>query len=297
LRLQNGVTESEFINQLKLSVPVEDGFLSEPESVVNAVILFNFTLMKYLYTIHTVHCIKGQMHYDPRPFDIMALDSAEGSHFVVHRRLYTLHIHSTGVNQNNKTIQFTSAGYKLDDLDGKIISILGYDGERFQTTETAGSLFGTVKILNKSQFTIIVEVDRPITAYNIDPTENERLKRRREPDMGPKAFKRKVIETGGEWILKVPQIQFVVLVHETTAESNGNPLYLAVYDQDYVYTPNDDIVINEIETMPGSYVSHLKGKTPVDRKVLRSDRSEQIKMLNSNLVFGRNEDTRTPSTG
>jgi len=206
-----GITPTQF-NDPQIyanSVPVEQGFLSDPDSASSAIIVVNLTGRSIVVALDRPNPNARDANDDSRENQIeegaFELPKGQSGHFNVDPCLTILNLNADVPSETGGRKTITGPGWSLSDLEDTAITIKNGvpDGLRFIVVQNA-NLNRFCTIFNASDHQVTVSIKRSESVFGRATDQEEKEKSDRRPDMGDDPKFSRVLKAGGKLHLDSP---------------------------------------------------------------------------------------------
>jgi len=228
--IRGGATSEDLFNKLKISIPVEEGFITHPDRAKNAIMYTNLTKCPFTFSLFEARKDKtNQDNWDPNhQIDEVTLDPGESSHSPLPPVGFIVSLDVTIDQQHGQARWFSAEGFRMEHLSGYTFTINSRDNfESFTVDINKNNTNNPFAVFNnQSTKDIKIFITRPKTAYPLSNEEEDRLLGARDPDPGHDVFDQDLIKQGEVLRLIIPARKFWVNVTEPKDVSKGTGLRL-----------------------------------------------------------------------
>jgi len=232
IRVAGGATQSKFEDPTDLSkaVVLPETYMRCLSELSHSLTLFNYSGQDLIFVIDE-KAAEGDddiNNFREEDVELAGTFVPRGESVVVplYPRYYIMTVESYSIGETGKKYLHSREGIKLDEVEGKTISILRGRTKgsiTFEYSEYLGDNYCIV--VNKTNRTINVNLDKPKDPSTSSSAQLEEEKVGREPDFGGLNVQQITIEPNGEWHFKNPPEQFIVRALQRRFNRNGRHQY------------------------------------------------------------------------
>jgi len=298
LNTAEAVTVSEFLdpNNLALAVPVETGFIRNPESADDAIICMNYTG----HDLDVVLCDPHPLSKNYPPYrenlkecNGFRLVCGTCSHFNCGTTAYTLHVYEYVISERGGKKRLTPEGIPFHTLNGLIVTVRPSSTTpgTVDITTHQGAEDGEFIVQNKTYRRIHIQITRTATAYPLSGAEIHASKLDRTIDTGGEIMEESELAPNSAAHICLPPVQWILFALQPEQDyhpfhGGGTSSSFTLIKPAGTLSPKSNYnVIGQITAQVGSVVVFFADHSRDGAIVVKSYPQKRIKFVNPDITI------------